>query len=74
MTMEAYPKKKEFDIIYNMVDCYLSFIVALKKARESNIDNDMLLSILDLFYTVKIDDETIGTLKNWIKELQNLSE
>lgn len=74
MTMEAYPNKKEFDIIYNMVDSYLLFIDNLKKARGSNIDNDMLLSILDLFYTVKIDDGTIGTLKSWIKELENLSE
>ena len=69
MTEEAYPKSDEFNLISNLVESYLDFIQYLKKARNANIDNEMLIDILNLFYIVKIDDETINELKIWLDKL-----
>ena len=74
MTQEAYPKIEDYNLVSDAVEAYLSFLEYLKIARNANLGNDMLLQILDLFYSVKIDDATITELKRWLDELDMLVE
>ena len=74
MTQEDYPQNKDFILVSDAVEAYLTFIECLKMARSAKIDNDMLLQVLDLFHSVKIDDATIKELKRWLDELDELVE
>ncbi len=74
MTYEVYPNVKDFNLISDVVESYLDFISFLKIAREAEIDNFMLLQILSLFNSVKIDNITINELKTWLDELDGLIE
>lgn len=74
MTMESYPKLDDCNIIKDLVEKYLLFIESLINVRQSKIDNEILNEILNLFYSVKTDKQTINELKKWIKEIEGLSE
>lgn len=74
MTEEIYPKTEDFILVSDVVEAYLNFIESLKKTRNSKIDNEILLDMLSLFHSVKTDDNTINTLKQWLDELDNLVE
>lgn len=74
MTYEVYPNLGDFNLVENLVYAYINFIDNLKAVRKSKLDNEMLLSVIDLFYTVKTDSETIGELKKMLSELNELSK
>lgn len=74
MTQEAYPSSDDYKIIKELVENYLIFIETLINARKIGIDNEILVGILDLFYSVKIDRQTISELKRWVKEIEGLVE
>jgi hypothetical protein len=74
MTQESYPSSDDYKTIEILVESYLIFIEALVSARKVKIDNEILSGILDLFYTVKTDSQTIKELKRRIEEIKGLVE
>lgn len=71
MTQEAFPTEHDYIIVKNTVLSYIDFIKNLKIARDANIDNEILLDILNLFATVKVGNEIVDSLNEWIANLEN---